>query len=89
MRETIWEQMVKRKNEFIGKILVDTEMRISETSIIDLEYKSNADSFFFRIIGKDFNCGFDITAGGIGQNIENAIITFYPFYSAPFYIKEL
>jgi len=88
-RKTIWEQIVEKKEKFIGKILVDTDFNvICETKIKDITLTPNGDSYFFAVKGENFNCGFDIKVGGVSSSKkENEILRFSTLYSGDFYIK--
>jgi hypothetical protein len=68
----LWSQFVEGKNKFIGGILEDHDNDplcapgYGKTEIVDIELIPNGDSSaFFRVVGKDFNCGFDVRVGGI------------------------
>lgn len=71
----MWEEFVKKKNNFIGGVLEDfgdmfDQMlkgeKYLETKIIDIVLKPNGnDSAYFLVMGKDFDCGFDVKYGRI------------------------
>ncbi|GEM_PF-6812261 len=65
-RQTIWEQLIAKKDDFIGGTLEDfgdDEGDVPfETTIIDMRFEDNS---FFRICGEKFDCGFATQYGGI------------------------
>ena len=70
----LWSQFVDRKKEWIGGTLKEVNIDplcgpIGEetlTEITDIELVPNGkESAFFRVIGKDFSCGFDVRHGGV------------------------
>lgn len=63
----LWSQFVDRKESFIGKLLEDHDLgMVLQTTITDVELVPNgSDSAFFRVKGKDFECGLDVRYGGI------------------------
>ncbi len=88
-RKTIWEQLVDRKSEFIGKRLqdfgdsMDRSMGLAgeggETTIIeDLQYQQEASYNCFEVVGKDFTCSFNTKYGGVGGG-EPGWLTFYGY----------
>jgi hypothetical protein len=93
MRESIWEQFVKKKERWIGGKMQDFEYGVIDTEITDMTLKpSGQDSMFFSVEGKDFSCGFNVRYGGIsGKQDENSdSITFNRMYLGAFriHVKE-
>ena len=71
----MWGQFVEKQKQWIGGILEDWDEgnhAITEITGISLE-KNGEDSAYFSIIGKDFQCGFDVGHGGIGKGDEGWI----------------
>ena len=85
----LWSQFVERKNEWIGGVLEDFDMgEVMKTKIKDIELRPNGDdSAYFSIIGEDFDCGFDVSYGGITVGDEGWV-TFSRFYGGTHRIKE-
>ena len=73
----LWSQFVEQKNRWIGGILQTFEDGdFGETEITDIELEPNGEkSAFFRICGRDFNCGADVSICGI-MGGESGWITF-------------
>jgi hypothetical protein len=80
----LWGQFVERQNEWVGGILQDFGDTFDRgmgaepktTLITKIELKPNGDdSAWFGVIGEGFECGFDITVGGIVPG-EQGWITF-------------
>lgn len=84
----LWQQFVDRKSEWIGGRLIDSGDPMDRalglhddgdpgTEIVDITLEPNGeDSAFFRVVGKDFTCGFDVQSGGIfagDSKIEGAL----------------
>lgn len=76
----LWEQFVERQNEWIGGVLEDfgdsfDRMAFGDeklkTEITGIELKSNGESAFFLVMGRDFSCGFDVQYGGITAGKES------------------
>lgn len=86
---SIWEQLVDRKQEFVGKILIDYGDSFDQanglvgrggaiTIITDMTLKSNGpDSKYFSVIGKDFTCGVDIGHGSVTTDEKVLIVYGY------------
>lgn len=87
----LWSQFVERKQEWIDGELTDYGDSLNEalgfvvepmtTTITDITLKPNGkDSAFFRVVGEDFSCGFDVKVGSItvDDNGESDII-FYGY----------
>ena len=70
----MWSQFVEKKDDFIGKTLEDHDSMSTiplSTTITDVTLEPNGDSSaFFRVVGKDFTCGFDVKYGGIAAGDE-------------------
>jgi hypothetical protein len=84
-------QFVDRKSEFIGGILEDLEEgpNKSVTEINDIKLIPNGkDSAFFRVCGKDFDCGFDTEVGGVVGG-EEGWITFHGYGGHEWRIREV
>jgi len=82
----LWSQFVERSDEYKGKILVD-ESAGMETVILNIELQPNGkDSAFFVINGEEFNCGFDVSVGGISSD-KKGLISFSGYDNHCFYIK--
>ncbi|MFH1969210.1 MAG: hypothetical protein ABIJ53_02700 [Verrucomicrobiota bacterium] len=71
-RRSIWEQFVESKKEWIGGTLtdfgdgdpfVDQSFYPDKTEIMDIELTNN--ETFFRVVGKEWGCGFNVEYGGI------------------------
>jgi hypothetical protein len=97
----LWSQFVDRQAEWIGGILEDFgdshDQRMfpdeypAKTEIIGIELRPNGkDSAFFEIIGKDFDCGFDVHVGGIAGKEGGAEhwLTFSGYGGHEFRIKQ-
>ena len=66
----LWSQFIKQKHRWIGGTLVEIGDKMlsrmigtkpMQTRIIDIVLRENgADSAWFEIVGKDFNCGSDV-----------------------------
>lgn len=84
-----WGDLVEKKEAFIGGTLVEYDMGMTgETVIEDIELEPNGEeSAFFRIVGKDFNCGFDVRYGGI-QAGEKGWLTFATQFGHVFKIQK-
>ena len=76
----MWSQFVERKQEWIGGLMRDTGSNMDRsfglkpmtTEIMDIELVPNGEnSAFFRVKGKDFSCGFDVSVGGVSGNGED------------------
>lgn len=85
----LWSQFVEKKNKFIGGILEDLDMGMSQkTEITDITLEANGeDSAFFSVEGKDFGCGFDVSVGGITAG-EKGRLTFSGYGGHTWRIKE-
>ena len=85
----LWNEFIARKEEFIGKKLVNvTEKYTSETIIEDMFLIPNGtESAYFNIKGKDFDCGLDIHYGGFGDSKGEESIISFSSLSGSFYIK--
>ena len=68
-RQTIWEQLVAKKEEWIGGKLEDTDTSFgakpARTTITDMTLRPNGQGQFFTVHGKKFDCGFNTRYGGI------------------------
>ena len=88
----LWSQFVERQNEWIGGILEDEDMgECTKTTITGIELRENGkDSAFFAVTGKDFECGFDVRHGGIGQGDRagRGWLTFYGYGGHTWRIKQ-
>lgn len=84
----LWSQFIERKDEFIGKELIDNDMGVElKTIVTDIVLKANGeDSVFFSIEGEDFSCGFDVRYGGISPE-NKGIISFSGFQGQLITIK--
>ncbi|MGD9157168.1 MAG: helix-turn-helix transcriptional regulator [Desulfobacteraceae bacterium] len=93
----LWSQFVEEKEKFIGGILEDHDNGpfcapgIWKTEITDIELIPNGESSaFFRVCGKDFSCGFDVSVGGIdGSFSENGWIGFSGYGGHQWRIKGI
>ena len=88
----LWSQFVERKNEWIGGTLQDFGDSFShydiKTEIIDVSLEPNGNaSAIFCVIGKDFNCAFDVRHGGIKAG-EEGWITFEEYAGNTWRIKQ-
>ena len=75
----LWSQFVEKKEKFVGGVLEDHDndpfcsCGVGKTEITDIELVPNGkSSAFFRVCGKDFNCGFDVSVGGIDGSFGDA-----------------
>src|SRR3990167_2965732 len=84
----LWGQFVDGKEKFVGGILQDLDMgECHETEITDIVLKPNGEtSAFFRVEGKDFCCGFDVSVGGISGG-ETGWLTFIGYAGHTWRIK--
>lgn len=63
----LWNQFVAKASEFIGGILEDHDMgEVASTKITGITLEPNGkESAMFHVTGEDFDCGFDVSVGGI------------------------
>ena len=91
----MWSQFVERKEEWVGGVLEDfgdpdLPGSSSTTPIVDIELVPNGKEFaFFRVLGEEFNCGFDVRYGGIGGGQEEPWLTFSGYGNHKWRIKKL
>lgn len=87
-RYPLWDQFVEKKADFIGAILEDHDMGdLLTTEVTDVELAPNGEtSAFFWIRGKDFDCGFDVTHGGVTGG-ERGWLTFMGYGGHMFRVK--
>ena len=85
----LYGQFVERQSEWIGQPLEDYDMGIKMTTVVTgIELEPNGeDSAFFKILGEDFDCGFDVHYGGISGG-EDGWITFSGYGGHEFRIKN-
>ncbi len=92
----MWGQFVEKQQEWIGGILDDSGDNFDramgsepiQTEITGIELRPNGDdSAFFQVIGKDFDCGFDVQYGGIVAG-EDGWITFSGYGGHTWRIKQ-
>jgi hypothetical protein len=82
----LWSQFIERKNEWIGGKLHDLEC--DPTELLDIQLNPNGeDSAYFLIKGKDYDCGFDVSCGGIAPG-NGAGLTFSGMYGLNFKIYK-
>ncbi|PNX46287.1 MAG: hypothetical protein BV459_06690 [Thermoplasmata archaeon M11B2D] len=81
--ESIWEQIVNKKDEWIGGLLETINMpKGSETPantvtvIRDIELKEFGDQLFFKVLGEQFACGLQPGRGGGVIAGEDGWLTF-------------
>lgn len=93
----LWSQFIEKKEKWIGGTLKDFGDSMDRsmgyeggtTIIKDIELVPNGKtSAYFRIIGKDFNCGFDVQHGGISSEGEEGWLTFSGYGGHKFAVKE-
>lgn len=94
----LWSQFVEQKEKWISGTLSDSGDSFdnalgysgSKTEIVDITLEPNGeDSAYFRVIGKDFDCGFDVRYGGISGSQENKKgITFSGYIGHTWSIEE-
>ena len=78
---SLWGQFVDRKKEWIGGILEDLDGG-PPTKITDITLEPNGeDSAFFRVVGDDYSCGFDVRYGGVQGAPGDAESGWIPFGS--------
>lgn len=70
----MWSQFIEKKSQWIGGTLEDFGDSIDRalgqermsTEITDIKLEANGDdSAWFGVVGKDFECGFDVGHGGV------------------------
>jgi len=93
----LWQQFLDKKKDWVGGILEDEGdnfdrkflgAEIATTIIEDITLRPNGeDSAFFSIKGKDFNCGFDVSCGGISRQNKKGWLTFSGYNGHTFRIK--
>ena len=85
----MWSQFVEGADKFIGRVLEDHDMgTVMQTEIIGITLTPNGeDSAYFRIEGKDFNCGFDVKHGGVYGG-EEGWLSFSGYGGHTFRIKD-
>jgi len=98
----MWSQFVEGKEKWIGGSLEDfgdsmdrafgmlDDERLADvlTEIVDIKLEPNGDdSAFFQVIGKNFDCGFDVQHGGVTAG-EDGWITFSGYGGHKWRIKE-
>jgi len=93
----LWGQFVEKKEEWIGGELMDggdsfdIQLGFSpvKTIITDIELRPNGkESAFFAVVGKDFECGFDVSVGGIGGEQKDGWLTFSGYMGHKWKIKK-
>ena len=93
----LWGQFVEKKDEWIGGELIDGGDSFDillgfspmKTIITDIKLRPNGkDSAFFTVIGKDFECGFDVSVGGISSEQEDGYLVFYGYMGHKWKIKK-
>ena len=95
----MWEQFIERQEEWIGGTLHDSGDSMDRamfgkggmsTKIKGIELRPNGeDSAFFSVLGEDFDCGFDVSVGGIGSGIgEEGWLTFSGYGGHTWQIKK-
>lgn len=94
----LWGHFVERKADFVGGVLEDHDddplcvPGVAVTEITDIELVPNGEtSAFFRVCGKDFDCGFDVEVGGVDGSFsdsKNGWIGFYGFGGHKWRIKK-
>lgn len=97
-RYPLWQQFVDRQNEWLGGKLVDDgdamDRRMfgddpNETEITGIELKPNGkESAMFYVCGKDFDCGFDVGCGGIGEQKDDNSLQFHGYGGHTFRIYK-
>ena len=85
----LWSGFVAKKDQFVGGILQEFDLdHWIETTITDIVLEPNGEnSAFFRVVGKDFSCGFDCQTGGLVVGDEGRI-TFMGYGGHTWRIKE-
>lgn len=92
----LWQQFVQNAEKWIGGTLQDDgdsmDRRMgaerSGTEIVEVQLRPNGDdSAFFAVIGKDFECGFDVKYGGVTSG-ETGWITFSGYGGHSWRIRE-
>lgn len=87
----LWSQFVENQERWIGGILHDPGDVMTNpctTKITGIELVPNGkSSAFFRIKGEDFDCGFDVSCGGVRASEEEGL-KFVSYGGDTFSIKE-
>ena len=93
----LWSKFVERKAEWIGGVLEDfgdNDPILGSfhgvTEIVDICLEPNGDdSAFFRVAGKEFDCGFDVQVGGVlGKDTGPGWINFSGYGGHTWRIKK-
>ncbi len=94
----LWQQFIDNKGKWIGGSLEDEGdsfdrqflgAEMARTMIKDITLVSNGkESAYFSIEGNDFNCGFDVSCGGISGQQKKGWLTFSGYGGHTFRIKE-
>ena len=98
-RQTIYEQMVEKKQEWIGgelQELTDSYPRVIDgcspkTKIIDITLTDNGGNYpFFMIHGENYDCGFATDVGGVMgmPGMEEGWLCFSGYGGHEFRIKQ-
>ena len=83
----LWQQFIDEKDRWIGGKMVEMDGPTIETVITGMKLEPNgAESAFFTVEGKDFNCGFDVHAGGLSSCEEPYVVGFRRLYMGEFVI---
>ena len=84
------DDIVERQDEWIGGVLQELESGFPETGFAETEIigVEMADGVFFRVIGKDFSCGFDRKQGGGLGSGDKGWLTFYGYGGHKWRIKR-
>lgn len=94
----LWEEFVQNKKSWVGGTLqdfgdeTDWYLAFAEVALVtkikEITLKPNGtDSSFFEVVGEDFTCGFDISAGGLTDG-EPEWLTFEGYMGHKFRIQK-
>lgn len=90
-----WGQFVEQKARFIGGVLEDLDddpMIVNDgstTIITDILLEPNGkDSAYFRVTGREYECGFDVSVGRIGGRGEPGWVTLTGYGGHTWRFKE-
>ena len=81
-RQSIWEQIANKKEEYIGGVLLDHEC--DETIITDITFEDG----FFTVEGEDYNCGLNREYGGVSHNADYDLTFEVPMSALTFSIAK-
>ncbi len=85
----LWDQLIDKKEDFIGCVLEDHEpgFPVSTTIVTDIRMDSFNGSSIFVVEGKEFDCSFNVEYGGVTGG-EAGWLTFARYGGATHRIKR-